>query len=256
MSNEDLAVLIQQGREDLYPELWDQVCRFVEQQARRRFQSTAGFGGVEVEDLVQAGYLAMVDAVGRFDPAAECSFLTVLGFCLKTAFAAAGGYRSSKRDMIDYCLDLDAPAGEDQDGTLLDTIRAPGDPYSATEERIYRQQLHDTLERAISDLPPKEADTIRRYYWDGQTLDQIGAETSRTREAVRQWRDRGLKRLKAQRRQNGLDQFVDERMNYYHGTGLASFSRTLTSSTERKAMRRIELSDRYKHLFMEDYEDE
>ena len=256
MSNEDLAVLIQQGREDLYPELWAQVERFVTQQARRRFQSTAGFGGVEVEDLVQAGYLAMVDAVGRFDPAAECSFLTMLTFCLKSAFAAAGGYKTSKRDMLDNCLKLDAPTGEDQDGTLLDTIQDPRDPYSATEERLYRQQLHDILERAISDLPPREADTIRRYYWDGQTLDQIGVETSRTREAVRQWRNRGLKRLKAQRHNNGLDQFVDERMNYYRGNGLASFSRTLTSSTERKALRRIELSDRYKHLFTEDYENE
>lgn len=256
MSNEDLAVQIQQGREDLYPDLWEQVRRFVAQQARRRFQATAGFGGVEIDDLIQSGYLAMVDAVGRFDPAAECSFLTVLDFCLKTAFAAAGGYRTSKRDMLDNCLELDAPTGEDQDGTLLDTIRAPGDPYSATEERIYRQQLHDTLERAISDLPPKEADTIRRYYWDGQTLDQICIEAGRTREAVRQWRDHGLKRLKEQRRQNGLDQFVDERMNYYRGNGLAIFSRTLTSSTEQKALRRINLCNRYKHLFMEDYENE
>ena len=257
MSNEELAAQIQNGREELYPKLWDQVRRFVAQQARRRFQASAGFGGVEVDDLIQSGYLAMVEAVSRFDPKAECSFLTMLNFCLRTAFASAGGYKTSKRDMLDFCAELDAPlSGDDQDGTMLDYVQDPRDQYHDIEEKVYQQQLHNTLERAISGLPEKEANTIRRYYWDRQSLDQISAEAGKTREAVRRWKQDGLNRLKAQQHSNGLDQFVSERMDYYSGTNLTCFKRTMQSPTERKALQRISLYEKYKHLFTEDYDNE
>ena len=79
MTNEELATAIQEGREDLYPALWDQVKAFVAQQAWNRYCATGGYGGVEVEDLIQSGFLALVESVGYYNPATECSFLTILG---------------------------------------------------------------------------------------------------------------------------------------------------------------------------------
>ena len=66
MTNEELAVRIKQGERDKLEELWNQVERFIWKMANRRAYSLEGRNGVTAEDLYQAGYLAMVDAVGRF----------------------------------------------------------------------------------------------------------------------------------------------------------------------------------------------
>ena len=64
MNNEDLAVKIQGGERELLPQLWEQVERFVRQQAYRR----TCMGAVDHEDLYQSGFLAVVKAVGSYDP--------------------------------------------------------------------------------------------------------------------------------------------------------------------------------------------
>lgn len=61
---EDLAVKIQGGERELLPQLWEQVERFVRQQAYRR----TCMGAVDHEDLYQSGFLAVVKAVGSYDP--------------------------------------------------------------------------------------------------------------------------------------------------------------------------------------------
>lgn len=97
MSNEELVALIQAGERGKLAELWEQVERFVAVKAYRRHLLSDGLGGVEVEDLYQSGYLALVAAADSFNPAAGRSFISWLALALKTAFAEAGNYRSSKQ---------------------------------------------------------------------------------------------------------------------------------------------------------------
>lgn len=70
MTNEELVALIQSGERDKLPELWEQVERFVALQANKRHLLFNGLGGVEVEDLYQSGYIALVCAADTYDPAA------------------------------------------------------------------------------------------------------------------------------------------------------------------------------------------
>lgn len=74
MTNEELVALIQGGDREKLPQLWEQVERFVAQQANRRLVLSGGLGGVEFGDLYNAGYLALVAAVDTFDPEAGRSF--------------------------------------------------------------------------------------------------------------------------------------------------------------------------------------
>ena len=67
-TNEELAVMIQNGERDKLPELWDQVKRFVRLKAMRRSRSLDGFGGVTWEDLYQSGYIALVAAADSYNP--------------------------------------------------------------------------------------------------------------------------------------------------------------------------------------------
>ena len=62
MSNEELAAAIRAGERGRIMELWGQVRRFALQQARRWVY--LGRGGVTLEDLEQAAFLALLDALG------------------------------------------------------------------------------------------------------------------------------------------------------------------------------------------------
>lgn len=97
MSNEELAQAIKIGERDKLLPLWEQVRRFAYQQARR--WAAAGRGGVTVEDLVQEGFLAMLDALERWRPEAG-TFLSMYSMRLKAAFTLAIGQRT-QRDRLD-----------------------------------------------------------------------------------------------------------------------------------------------------------
>lgn len=88
MTNEELARRIQQGERDRLMELWAQVRRFALQQARR--WAYLGRGGATTEDLEQAAFLALLDALGGWKEE-EGQFLTWYGLRLKSAFTAATG---------------------------------------------------------------------------------------------------------------------------------------------------------------------
>ena len=247
MTNEELAVAIQGGRGDLYPALWDQVYRFVAVRAWERVRATGGYGGVEVQDLIQCGFLALVEAVRHFDPDEGWSFLTILGNCLKTAFARAGGYRTTKRDPLNGCMSLNEPLGDDTDGdTLLDMQADPRDYYLTAEERIWREELRAALEGAVAALPAEEMETLYRRFAQGQTLQDVGASVGVSPDRVKRWEYNGLSRLRAGQHKKALEQFLDEYTDFYTHVGVCAFQRTGQSAVERLAIRREELAAHFR----------
>lgn len=248
MSNEELARRIQNGETDLIPTLWEQVRRFIYREAYRRHRATEGLGGVEVDDLVQSGYIALVKAVASFQPDGEYAFLTYLGKQLKTSFAEAGGYRTSKRDPLNDADSLDAPLTDDTDTTKGDMLADPVDQYEDAERRIWLEQLRDALGKAMEDLPPEWREVLRRYYWDGQTLEEISAATGIHKNNVDNRRHKGLKQLRRNVQRYGLDQFVEDRTPYYARVGVDSFMGTHTSAVEYAVIRRETLEQIYDRL--------
>ena len=74
MNNEELAAMAQAGDREALLKLWTQVRRMVYQQAMR----WAGVGGTTLEDLEQAGFIAMLRAVDSYDPSRGTKFSTHL----------------------------------------------------------------------------------------------------------------------------------------------------------------------------------
>lgn len=247
MSNEELAARIKAGEQELIPELWEQVRNFVWQQARRRFVLTGGYGGVEVEDLAQSGYLALLEAVEAFDPDGGYSFLACLRNYLKTAFARAGGYRTSKRDPLNACISFDDIVGDDPDGsTLLELQADPIDYYEIAEHKIWLDELHSALEAAMEEaLSDRERDTVRRHYWQNETLRSIGDDEKISVEMVRQIEKTALRKLSRNRKRLGLEQFIEQRTPYYAKVGMAAFNATHTSAVELAVLKREGLEALY-----------
>ena len=245
MTNEELAVAVAQGRDDLQLQLWEQVCSFVQLMARRAIILSGGGGGVTTEDLTQQGYIAMMQAVKAYDPE-RGPFLHYLSFALRQAFADAGGYRTSKSDPLNDCNSLDTliAAGEDSEETYLDMIADPCDQYGEVEQQIYTEQLHGVLDRAIDGLTPKHADILRALYWRGKTNTEIAAGRDVSVQNVGAAVRRGIDDLRRSRFTRELLQFLDERTDFYGGTGCRSFEAS-GSSVERAVIRRDGLRKRW-----------
>ena len=220
MSNEELALRIQQGERDKLGELWGQVEKFVSMRAGKMARHLGGFGGVTEEDLYQAGFLALVEAVETFDPG-QAGFLTWLGYHLKTAFAQAAGYRSVKRDALDFAADLDAPLQEVDNLTLADAIEDP-EAAQSFEEVERRAWLADSAARSSAMRPggpagPGSGRPLTAHYYQGKTFREIAAEHGRIRRTGpgKMSANKPFRTLRRNRHKNRLADFVEERTPYY-----------------------------------------
>lgn len=234
MSNEELALRIQQGERNKLGELWGQVEKFVSMRAGKMARHLGGFGGVTEEDLYQAGFLALVEAVETYDPGAGASFLHWLALHLKTAFAQAAGYRSVKRDALDFAADLDAPLPEVDNLTLADAIEAPeaAQSFEEVERRVWLEDLRRALNHALKDLPEKQRETVTAHYYQGKTFREIAEEYGVSLEGARQYERKALSTLWRNRHKNRLADFVEDRTPYYLRVGASRFNTTGSSAVE------------------------
>lgn len=243
-NNEELVAAIQAGNELLYTQLWEQIERFVSQQAGRAAGRLKDYPLADFEDLFQSGYLAMVQAVQTYNPDKNVLFLTWFGYYLKSAFATVGGYRSEKdkRSPLRYVRSLDAPLSDTEGLTLADTIQDPTDRFEDTEYGLWQEQLHTELDKALGTLPQEQRKTIRERFYHGHTLGQTGDILGATPEQVRGYEGKALRALRHPKVSASLKAFLDENTNFYLTVGVDNYQRTGTSSVERAVFHREALN--------------
>lgn len=242
MTNEDLAAQAQNGDLDALPKLWHQTRRFAASLAlkwHRAFQNT---GGVELEDLIQSGYIALVKAAETFREDTGCSFLGWFRYHLLTRFCSAYGVRTErqKQDPLRHAYSLDAPASGDEncDVSLLETVEAPesGEAYSQIEDAIYREQLREALETALSEIPEDCAEELRDRYYRRLTLQETAGHMGRTSDEVRGLEQRGIRAMRNPKVAKRLMPFVY--FDLYRSAGIGSFTRTGMSVQEQYIVRK------------------
>lgn len=244
MTNEDLVALIQAGERDRLPELWDQVERFVASRANRlliAMGDRAAVHGLEYGDLYNSGYFALVDAVERYDPAQGMQFIGLFALRLKSAFAEAGGWRTSKRDPLNSAKSMDARLKEDDEGSGAFGDFIP-DPRAAqalqdVEEQQYQEQLHAALERALGTLEDDEEAVIRARYYQGRTFEEIGPQAPATAASA-------LRKLRRPQARKELEQFIEQRTPYYLRVGVQTFQNTGESAVERILFMREQMREK------------
>ena len=240
MSNEELVAVIQSGEEERMGELWEQAKGLVAWKARHIMTALDLRGsscGVEIEDLVQSGYLALVKAVETYKQE-NGAFSTWLTCHLKNTFADVTGYRTQrdKNDPLNNALSLEKTIADGEDFTLADTIEDPhaADAMQSIEDRIWFDQLREVIGEMLLDLPEKQADILYRRFWQDQTYAAIGADIGIAAENVRVNEWRGLRNLRRSNNMNRLTSFHE--FDCYSGTGLGAFQKTGVSVQERYLM--------------------
>lgn len=246
MTNEELAARIRQGERELLPELWAAVEKFVAMKAKQRAFQLDSYGGVTDEDLIQCGFLALLDAVETFDPEAGANFISWYAYYLRSAFAQAAGYRTKKRDPLNTADTLDAPMSEDDGRTREDYLESDwaAEDYQDAERRIWLEQLRDTVQKALDDLPAAEREIITGHHLEGLTLKTLAERRGVTLEAIRQRERHGFAKLRRNANKNHLRDFVEEQTPYYLHVGVNRFNATGSSSVETIAIIREDLRER------------
>ena len=247
MTNEEWAIEIQEGRED-YTALWEQVRRFVCQQANRYFAMYCGSctrAGVELDDLIQCGFMALRDAVRAYRPESGYSLLSYIKYPLLKHFRAACGIRTTRRDPLNNCASLDKPVGDEGEATLgdLQPSQSAAQDVEAVLERKYMTELHEAIETALDTLDTVQRETIRRRYWNRETLQAVAKDIGITPERVRQRESAALRRLRSGPCVKLLKPFVDEiRAGYaWRGTSWGAWKSTGVSSVEKAVEKTDEL---------------
>ena len=176
MSTDQIAAMVQAGQADRL-ELWEAVRRFAYGRAYRWTRAAEGRGGVTVDDLMQAAFLALVEALETWDPEAG-AFLTIYALKLRAAFTEATGQRTQrdKLDPLDHALSLEAHLTDSESGdtfTLSDIIEDPAAEASFVdvEERDRLDRLHRAMCAALGTLPEVQRAAVVGYFIHGQRTD-------------------------------------------------------------------------------------
>lgn len=257
MTVEDLVVRIQTGNTELMAELWEKVRKLIAWHARRYYERfDCSRKGVELDDLVQAGYLALVESVRKYDETQEAKFTTFFAYDLFSQFQATTGRTHRQRcDLLNHAVSLDAPTDDgDPDGRSLYDAVADSESLSFAEDvvtRVYLSQLHDELEAELSELAEREAEIIRARYFEGNTLTEIAEARSTSFNEVRSLEQKAFRNLRKIARRRQLEKYLDSETPFYLQVGPDQFNRSHTSAVERLVLLREEKEREYARLYPE-----
>ena len=230
-----LALKAQDGTEAAILALWQAVRPFVTRYAFRWLMAWHGRGGVQLEDLQQEGFIALLMALNRYQQQEQASFLAYYKFYLLSRFADVTGCRTRRRlmDPLDDAESLDQPLrADDPDApTLGDLVPDRVDRFSEVEDQLFREKLAAAVADALEKLATDEAAAIRGRFFCGLTRQQLGpAATAEPRALRRLGRNPELIKLA---KDGGF-------FNPYRGVSVETFQRTHTSSVERDALRLLD----------------
>jgi len=184
IASEELVTKIQSGETDLIPTLWEQVERLIRLLASRFFfnyRERCVSIGVELDDLYQQGYFALLVAVAAYDASKGYKFTTYLTYNLKNEFFSIAKMRSAGWYKKKEPLSLETPVGMSKDGNSASLSDFLSDPTAEVEienviEREYTERLKSDLFEAMGDLSETQYQLIEQVYFNGLTHNQA-AET-------------------------------------------------------------------------------
>lgn len=249
MTNEELAIAIQNGNEELMCQLWEQCKGFVCQQALKWSKAWEQRTDFDTDDLIQSGYFALCEAVKGFEMG-KGSFIGLLSFYLKTEFSKVVGCRTAAQMKAPSynAVSLDAPAYNDTENetTLGEIIAAVDMGFEAVEDALYNQHLAGVVREAVNSIPEQQSKGIDLYYLQGktqkETAERLCVSGSRAQQVIK----KGLESIrKSQYMPLLVDLYFGSR-NLYQGTGFASYKYSGTSSPEREAIYKEYIENQYK----------
>ena len=235
-SNEELVRLVRQGNREALPLLWEQVRRLAYKIADRYRELVEANGGLELEDLHQCAYLAMVEACNTYKEQ-EGVFSSWFGMYMRNACREALGLRGRERKEHYASTPLESPiAGESEDLTLMNTLADETLPEPA--EALIADDLRRDIRQAVEELPQEQGTVIRQRYFQGDTFVTISKRLGVSGSRVGAIHGEALRRMRRNRRLREYDP------GYYRHKGVTAFHSSFSSVVEDAVISKIERQER------------
>ena len=187
MTDEEIALLAQQGDADASEYLLNKYKNFVRSKARSYF-----LVGADHEDIVQEGMIGLFKAFRDFRPDKLASFHAFAEICVtRQIITAIKTATRQKHVPLNSYVSLNRPIyDEDSERTLLDVIteETPSNP----EEMLIDREDYYHIEGRIGEmLSPLEKEVLEKYM-DGKSYVEIAQDMNRHVKSI----DNALQRIK------------------------------------------------------------
>jgi len=111
----------------------------------------------------------------------------------------------------DRHVSLDAPVGENEEGSLIDLIENPN--AEKTDEKLdHKESLKKEIDRSLDTLSTRQKAVLRDFFGIGTdhalSLETIGVKFDITRERVRQIKDKAIEKLRSSKQTHLLKNFL------------------------------------------------
>lgn len=210
---------------------------FIQKIANRYITILHRSGAVGMDDLIQVGRIAVIDAQQRYKPE-NGSFTNWIFYYARSAMRRTLGFNTQTGAAPAAMVYLDEPTTDDESLTLADTIADPAavpmdEPIIEEENRRETsEQVRAALDRMKSD---KQRTAVSLVWMEGKTREQAAAEMEMKTHSFYALEKYGRSTL---RRDYRLRQYV-MKMPSFH-VGLNRFNQTFTSAVEAEVIWRDE----------------
>ena len=240
-TNAALAALAAAGNSFALGQLWEINKGFLHRlfwQWYSKNKAAADNAGLTLEDFDQEAFFAVQAAAKAYTPE-KGAFTTLLYYYAQSQInkAVCGEHRRNittengrivtvSANPLNECSSLDVRLDETDEGssTKGETIEDPAatQAFQTAEDDLYTEELHNALEEALSHLAAKQADVVRRHYFEGKAISEIAREDGTTRNAA-QHREQAA--FIALRRNLKLQRWRDEIISTraWSGTGFGAW---------------------------------
>lgn len=233
MTNEELAIAYQAAAQEdksaLIGELWEQNTGILAKLAYRFFtlhSDSCVRAGQTLDDLKQIAFFALCDAAEAFKSELGYSFTSYLKFPAANRFNEAIGKRRSIPDPLNICTSLDKPIYSDKDGGEIDALGgAVEDPRQTdlleeAEQAIYTRQLHEALEKGISELADDQQRVLRLRYFQNLTQKQCGSIMGCGGKNIGHIEQKAIRRMRNPKRLKYLKSYHNDVIKEFAWSGL------------------------------------
>lgn len=230
MTNEELAVLAQNGDKAALLELWQAVEKLVYMLCYKKYYSLpldyTAQRGVTLEDMKQEAYFAFLRAVKGYKPNKEYKFTSYINYSLKRAYTGLLGTRTKRREPLNECNSLNTPVNEEENTEFIDLLEdeTTQESFNNVLEAKYSLELHKALNEAMTvQCTDKQKAVLEMRYYQNKTQKEISQLLGVSNSYIGQIERVAYRNLRGGKANKILEPFKIESLAYSFSTSFGAW---------------------------------
>lgn len=197
---------------------------------------------VSEEDLIQAGYLGLVEAAHAWEPE-RGAWVSLASLYVRKHMCKALGLRGKRIRAEHGAMSLDEPipGGDDAETTRMDLLEDT--TAQPVDEDLLLHDLQRQVREAVQALDdPRMRYVVERHDFEGQTYRAISSDMGFSHQYIKQLGDKARRLLKKDQRIRELATAyaLDQDTRFHAHKGVSGFNSSWSSVVEDAALWRIE----------------